>query len=69
MAVYVFTQLNRIVIRALQAEIPGIKVIAYIDDFLFALSRRDVPAMLQSVAILRSFGFLVNLDKCDLLTG
>ncbi len=35
----------------------------------FALTRRDVPAMLHSVAILRSFGFLVNLDKCDLRLG
>ena len=41
-------------------------LLAYIDDFVASLRSHDFGSMFEVLGIIRSFGFLVNEDKCKL---
>ncbi|MEC7000895.1 MAG: reverse transcriptase domain-containing protein, partial [Actinomycetota bacterium] len=66
-APWLFTCFNRVVCqyirRTLRTPLP---LLAYIDDFVGSLPWQDFETMYEVLAIIRSFGFLVNEEKCRL---
>ena len=60
-ACFAFTKLCLVPVQHLRRL--GFRVLAYIDDFLFAILRRDFAAVAAARAVLERLGFLISMSK------
>jgi hypothetical protein len=64
-ACFIFTKIMSVPVRHLRKQ--GLRVLPYLDDFLFALRRACPDTANMIVNLLQSLGFIINFDKSVLI--